>query len=106
MRCSQTPRDSRFARRDIAIERSRRDAEAVRDLAEADIGIGQQRLGGLDVVIGKFRRSRSRSENERRGDGGTNAPRVPTIDDLVILVPPSSLPVVFAQAFRQGISGS
>jgi hypothetical protein len=28
----------------------------VRDLSHADIGIGQHRLGGLDVVIREFRR--------------------------------------------------
>ena len=32
---------------DVTIERRGRDAEAVRDLGHADVGIGQQRLGGL-----------------------------------------------------------
>jgi hypothetical protein len=45
--------------RDVPIERRRRDAEAVRDLGDADVGVGQHRLGSLDVVIGKFWRSAS-----------------------------------------------
>jgi hypothetical protein len=31
----------------------------VRDLGDADVGIGQHRLGGLDVVIGEFWRAAS-----------------------------------------------
>jgi hypothetical protein len=38
----------------------------VRDLGHADVGIGQQRLGGLDVVVGEFR---------RRASGAAGAPR-------------------------------
>ena len=34
---------------DVTIERRWRDAEAVRDLSHTDVGIGQQRLGGLNV---------------------------------------------------------
>src|SRR5271170_29301 len=34
----------------IAIERRRRYAEAMRDLGNADVGIGQHRLGGLNVA--------------------------------------------------------
>ena len=34
--------------RDVPIERRRGHAEAVRDLGHADVGIGQQRLGGRD----------------------------------------------------------
>jgi len=37
--------------RHISIERRRRDAEAVRDLSHADVGIGEHRLGGLDVLL-------------------------------------------------------
>jgi hypothetical protein len=51
---------------DVAIERRGRHAEAVRDLGNADVGVGQQRLGGLDVVVREFRRTAS---------GATNAPR-------------------------------
>ena len=50
--------------RDVAIERRRGHAEAVRDLCHADVGIGQQRLGGLDVVVGEFRRASSESVRE------------------------------------------
>jgi hypothetical protein len=39
--------------------RRRRDAEAVRDLGHPDVGVGQQRLGGLDVVAGEFWRTPS-----------------------------------------------
>ena len=38
----------------IAIERRGKDAETVRDLGHADVGISQQRLGGLDVVVGRL----------------------------------------------------
>jgi hypothetical protein len=31
----------------------------VRNLSHADVGIGQHRLGGLDVVVGEFRQSDS-----------------------------------------------
>ena len=44
---------------DVPIERRRRDTETVCDLGDADVGIGQHRLGGLDVVVGEFRRSAS-----------------------------------------------
>jgi hypothetical protein len=39
------------------MERRRGHAEAVRDLGYADVGIGQHRLGGLNVVVGEFRRT-------------------------------------------------
>jgi hypothetical protein len=45
--------------RDVSIERRGRDAEAVRDLRYADVGISQQRLGDLDVVVSEFRRTPS-----------------------------------------------
>jgi len=35
----------------ISIQRRRRDAEPVCDLSHADVGIGEHRLGGLDVVV-------------------------------------------------------
>jgi hypothetical protein len=41
---------------DATIERRRRDAEPLRDLSYSDVGIGEHRLGGLDVVFGEFRR--------------------------------------------------
>jgi hypothetical protein len=44
---------------DVTIERRRRDTETVCDLGDADIGIGEQRLGSLDVVVGKFWRTTS-----------------------------------------------
>src|SRR4029077_9459123 len=53
--------------RDVAIERRRGHAEAVRDLGHADAGIGQQRLGGLDVVVGEFRRASSGAAGAPRG---------------------------------------
>jgi len=45
--------------RDVPIERRRGYAEAVRNLGHADVGVGQHRLGGLDVVVGKFWRAAS-----------------------------------------------
>jgi hypothetical protein len=53
--------------RNVAIERRRGHAEAVRDLGHADVGIGQQRLGGLDVVVGEFRRPASGAAGAPRG---------------------------------------
>jgi hypothetical protein len=44
---------------DVTIERRGGDAEAVRDLSDADVGIGQHRLGGLNVVVREFRRAAS-----------------------------------------------
>src|ERR1700719_4087651 len=52
---------------DVPIERRGRDAEAVRDLSHADVGIGEQRLGGLDVVVREFRRPASGAANAPRG---------------------------------------
>jgi hypothetical protein len=43
------------------MERRRRDAEPLRDLSYGDVGIGEHRLGGLDVVVGEFRRPASRA---------------------------------------------
>jgi hypothetical protein len=34
----------------VVIERRRRDAETVRDLRHADVGIGEHRLDGLDAA--------------------------------------------------------
>jgi hypothetical protein len=48
---------------DVTIERCRRDAEAVRDSGYADVGIGQHGLVGLDVVVGKFRRTATVAAN-------------------------------------------
>jgi hypothetical protein len=39
----------------------------MRDLSHTDGGIGQQRLGGLNVLIGQFRRAASRAANTPRG---------------------------------------
>ncbi len=41
------------------MERRRSAAETVSDLGDTDVGIGQHRLGGLDVVIRQFRRPAS-----------------------------------------------
>src|SRR3954447_2241871 len=41
--------------RKIPIERRRRDTKALRDLSDGDVGIGEQRLGGFDVILGEFR---------------------------------------------------
>jgi hypothetical protein len=53
--------------RDITIERRRGHPEAVRDLGHADVGIGQHRLGGLDVVVCEFRRTASGAASAPRG---------------------------------------
>src|SRR5215469_1175983 len=45
----------------ISIQRRRRDAEPVCDLSHADVGIGEHRLGSLDVVVRQFRRPASRA---------------------------------------------
>jgi hypothetical protein len=39
----------------------------VGDLHHTDVGIGEHRLGGLDVVVGEFRRSASRAASAPRG---------------------------------------
>jgi len=41
---------------DVPIKRCRRDAETMRDLCDADVGISQQRPGSLDVIVREFRR--------------------------------------------------
>ena len=41
---------------DVTIERRRRDAEPLRDLSHTDVGIGEHRLGGLDIVFGEVDR--------------------------------------------------
>ena len=51
----------------VTIQRRRRDAKAVRDLRHADVGIGEHRLSGLDVVVRQFRRTASRAANAPRG---------------------------------------
>src|SRR3954451_8272831 len=45
--------------RKISIERRRRDTKALRDLSDGDIRIGEHRLGGLNVIVGEFRRTAS-----------------------------------------------
>ena len=44
---------------DVPIERRGRDAEAVRDLGDADVGIGQQCPRGVKVIVGEFGRTAS-----------------------------------------------
>ncbi len=41
------------------MERRRRDTVPVCDLGDADVGIGEYRLGSLDVVVGEFGRTTS-----------------------------------------------
>jgi hypothetical protein len=53
--------------RDVPIERRRGHAEAVRDVRHADVGIGERRLGGLDVVVREFRRAAPGTANASRG---------------------------------------
>src|ERR1700687_2990472 len=52
--------------RDVPIEGRRRDAEAVRDLSHADVGIGEHRLGGLDVLVREVRRAAGGAANTPR----------------------------------------
>jgi hypothetical protein len=52
---------------DVPIERRRRYTQAMRDLGDADVGIGQQRLRGLDVVLREFRRTSSRAAKPTGG---------------------------------------
>jgi hypothetical protein len=65
----------------ISIERRRRDAEAVRDLSYADVGIGEHRLGCLDVVVGEFRRPASGAASTPRG----GEPRLGALADQAAL---------------------
>jgi len=46
-------------RRNIPVERRRRNAEPMRDLGNADIRIGQQCSGDVKVVVGEFWRTTS-----------------------------------------------
>ena len=39
----------------------------MRDLGDADVGIGQHRLGGLDIVVGEFRGASSSAAGAPRG---------------------------------------
>src|SRR6516225_5894662 len=50
----------------VTIERRRRDAETVCDLGDTDVGVG--RLGGLNVIVGKFGRTASGAARAARGD--------------------------------------
>jgi hypothetical protein len=52
---------------DVPIERRGGDAQAVRDLGHADIGIGEHRFGGLDVVVRELGRPASGAANAARG---------------------------------------
>jgi hypothetical protein len=57
-----------------AIERPRRDAEALCDLRHADIWIGEHRLGGLDVLVREFWRTPSgAARTPSRGEAGLGA---------------------------------
>ena len=57
-----------FHRKTAPFKRRRRDAEPVCDLSHADVGIGEHRLGGLDVVVGEFWRTPS---GAARAPGGS-----------------------------------
>src|SRR3954447_18732288 len=59
--------------RKISIERRRRDTKALRDLSNGDIGIGEYRLGSLDVVLGEFQRTASSPGNRGRMLGRESA---------------------------------
>ena len=52
---------------DIAIERGRRHAEAVRDLSNADIGIRKQCPRGFEVLLGQLRRTATRAAEATGG---------------------------------------
>lgn len=52
---------------DVTIKRSGRNAKPVRDLSHADVGIGEHRLSGLDVVVRQLRRTASCAANAPRG---------------------------------------
>src|SRR5271155_3477901 len=52
---------------DVTIQRRRRDAQAVCDLGDADVGVGQHGLGSLDVVVGEFWRTASSAARTPRG---------------------------------------
>ena len=52
---------------DVTIERSGRNAKPVRDLRHADVGVGEHRLSGLDVVVRQLRRTASGAANAPRG---------------------------------------
>ena len=39
----------------------------MRDLSHADVGIGEHRLSGLNVLVRQFRRAASRTANSPRG---------------------------------------
>src|SRR4051812_18024447 len=45
--------------RKIPIECRWRDTKALRDLSDDDVGIGEHRLGGFDVILREFRRTAS-----------------------------------------------
>src|SRR5215217_4813711 len=53
--------------REISVECCRRDTETLRDLCYGDVGIGKHRLGGLDVILGEFRRTASGAAKTPRG---------------------------------------
>jgi len=51
----------------ISIQRRRRHAKAECDLSHADVGVGEHRLGGLDVIVSEFRRPASGAAGTTRG---------------------------------------
>ena len=53
--------------RKIPIERRRRDTKALRDLSDGDVGVSEHRLGGLDVILGEFRRTAAGTAKAPRG---------------------------------------
>jgi hypothetical protein len=53
--------------RDVPIERRRRDTEAVRDLGDADIGVGEQGPRGFKVILRQLRRTTTRAARASRG---------------------------------------
>jgi hypothetical protein len=65
---------ARFAQRGCSDRASRERPQAVCDLGHADIGIGQHGLGGLDVVVGEFRRTSSGATGTSRGGEARSDP--------------------------------
>jgi hypothetical protein len=55
---------------DVAIERCGRNAKAMCNLSDADVGIGERRLGDLDAVVRKFRRTASGTASASRCKAG------------------------------------
>jgi hypothetical protein len=51
----------------VTIQRRGRNARTVSDLSHAEVGIGEHRLSGLDVVVRQLQRTTSGAANAPRG---------------------------------------